>query len=414
MFKENIMKKIAGVSLAAVVMMPGVVNAAATTSDYTPTGGSKITKGACAAANMSELKECMSKTGDFANVVKITFSGTNITEDITVSDYEIAGNVTVDAGKTLTLNGKAFITGDVEVDRGTLNIASKAATAISGALTVNKGVANINADNTNGNAASTENGATAVEGAVTVTAGTLNVTAGKLGSTVRVKENSTVKVQDVTGVVTIDGDGVTTFDGKIITGGLTLTGTSVVTVDAKEIKGTVSVNNAKATVKYVSDSVKDTDLTVTKGLVRKTNVVSATLSNVEVYAHGLSSVTLLDKNEVLVVKNVNDLGENFKLVGPNGSKIDNKSNTDLTITVNGTAAKVSKDAKGDDAYVVAGATEQQPPVQDPAQTEKPVTDGSGNVLPPKNPSTGDSVMSYVAVALTSVTSLGLAVKKFLF
>ena len=464
MLKENLMKKIAGLSLAAIVMMPSVVSAAQgdnkTPNSTNPTTA-LVDGTTCTATSMKELTECMSKENystkvwgkqddassgredyygpNYSTVTTIKLSkptGSSVTEftinkDATIEDYAIIVDAALTKGieivndglsnTTLTLKGKAKITASkVVVNKATLNITTKENAITATNLDIKKAVVNISADSTNSNAATTSNNAKAIVAAsnadstITVDASTLNVTKGSIkGNITKIAGASNVNIQDITGAVTIDGDGVTTFKAGTVDGGLTVNGTSVVTVDAKEIKTSATVKNAKATVKYVSDSVTPT---VEKGLVRKTNIVSANLSNVEVYAAGLSTVTLLDKNEVLVVKNVNDLGENFKLVGPNGSKIDNRSNTDLTITVNGAAAKVSKDAKGDDAYVVAGAIEVLPPVEpvNPNQPEKPVTDISGDVLPPKNPTTGDNIMSLVSVALTSVASLGLAVKKFLF
>ncbi|MCM1053641.1 MAG: hypothetical protein NC483_06690 [Ruminococcus sp.] len=417
MFKENIMKKIAGLSLAAVVMMPGVAKAAITIGDA-PNSASGAND-MCTATTMAEFEECMSKKdhsgetpagNDYSKITTITLSGATFTIDksLTITDYDIiATKLIVDSNKTLTLKGTSSISATtIEVNKGTLNITTKANTAIKGALDVKSGVVSISADNTNGNAASSENGAVAVTGDITVDAGTLTVTRGELsGDITKVSGASTVKIQDITGSVTMDGDRAASLTAGTIEGGLTVNGTSKVTVEAKEINTSVAVNNEKATVQYAGDGVTPS---VTKGLVKKTNIVSANVSNVEVYTNGLSSVELA-KNEVLVVENVNDLGENFKVTGPNGAKIDNKSNVDLTITVNGNAVTVSKDANGDDAYVIAGAQDTNPEQPGDA-TQTP----DGDTTIDKNPATGDSIMSYVALAVSSVASLGLAVKKFLF
>lgn len=412
MLKENIMKTIAGLSLAAVVMVPSVANAAATISG---TNGE-----ICTAATMTEFEDCISKKNisggnDYSKVTKVTLTanydidgdGTDdafkIDKNITVTDYEITNDIYVDSNKTLTLKGTSNVIGGVTVNKGTLNITTKADTAISTTLDVVRGVANISADNTNGNAASSENSAVAVAGAVTVDAGTLKVTRGELGSTITTNNACTVEVGDVTGLVTINGQGSTTLKANALDGGVTVKGTSAVKVDAKEISTSVTVENEKATVQYANDDVTPT---VTKGLVRKTNIESANVTNVEVYVAGLSKVELA-KNEVLVIENVNDLGENFTVVGANGAKIDNQSNTDLTITVNGKAVTVSKDADDEDAYVISGAVEEP---EQPGDTDN----NGGDVTVPTNPATGDSIMSYVALAVSSVASLGLAVKKFLF
>ncbi len=430
MFKENIMKKIAGLSLAAVVMMPGVAKAAVTVAADAAGNAGAL----CKAENMTDLKSCMKKstttdnnnggTVDTTKVTTIELKGTGtpvvftIDENLTVTDYALTleastTKLVVGSGKTLTLRGKANITGAVEVDRGTLKVNTSSNTAIAGNLTLNSATSTISADNTNNNAASKENTAKAVAGNVTLTKSTLTVSKGDIegtagaASTIKLTGVSTLDAKNVKGNVTVDGDGAAVVKATKVDGTLTVNGDRNVTVTADEITGAVAVDNEKANVRFAGDGVA---VSVTKGLVRKTNIVSANVSNVDVIAVGLSNVALEKANEVLVVENLGDLGENFKVTGPNGAKIDNQSGTELTITVNGQAVTVSADAKDEDAYVIAGAQDTQEPEKPGDATQNP----SGDTTINNNPATGDSIMSYVALAVSSVASLGLAVKKFLF
>lgn len=409
-------EKIIGLVLAIAILVPVTVNA----STAATTTVSNVTT--CTASNMTELKECMSGknegTGkEYDKVTKITISDNNfiINENININNYETTAGtkLTINNRAVVTLSGNASIAATtIEVNKGTLNITTSAATALSGTLDIKSGIVNISADTTKGNAPTSENTAIAVNGNISIDNGTFIVKNGNLPHTITsISGKSTVEFLELpNGSITVVGDGETTVTADKIGGGVTVNGTSKVTVTAKEIGTSVNVNNLKAVVKYANDNIVPT---VTKGLAKKNNIVSANVANVLVYTNGLTSVELAD-NEVLVINDIDELENNFKIVAENGAKIDNKTNIELTLTINEEKVVIGIDNKDDDAYIVNNKIDKNEEPTNPENPSDTNTTPDGDVTIDKNPATDDSIMSYIALAVSSIASLGLAIKKFLF
>lgn len=440
MFKENIMKKIAGLSLAAVVMMPGVVSAAA--KDAQETTDYSVTSKVCTAKSANGLAWCAEQNNETVESISTTSTAIDV-KGLVISlngkNLTLGGKLTINAGSTLNITNadvdgtselEILGNGKVVVNNGTVDIttltvkgtevtggykgASFTATSATASKTTVKAAVNVteamlNVTNTKG---------VAVEGDVTADSNsTINVSATN-GKTAVSVSGTVPTVNAIKGDVTASKSVVNVSNGNVegdisltsstlnasgskVTGDLTITGDTGSKAFAKEITGTATTASAKDYVEFVSSTVPTT---APKGVVKYVAKDNADKTYVAVYSKNAEKV-VVNAEETLVVLDVNDIKDS-ELAIATGAKVENKTAGKIDVTVGDKVYTIEKDKT---ASIVAGNVEEQP-----VNPEKPGTDGNGNVLPPKNPGTGDNVVSYVTVALTSIASLGLAVKKFLF
>lgn len=416
-----------------------------------------VTGTTCTATDMDELKECLSGKGNYADIDTLDMSGvTNISEPVTIKDMTVtAGALTVDSGKTLTLTNSPLSATSLTVEyKGVVNATNSAITATgevkvladakvtasitkadathaikAGTISVAKGATlTAAANNKNSNVADSKNTANAIE-ATTLTANgsTVTVTAGILKAAVEASE-ATINALDVTGNVEADKtskvkadkiDGNVTANDKSSVVAKEISGTADATkenasIKADKIEGAVTVNGKGASVEYADSAAA---VTVTEGVAKKNAKDDNGKPYVEVKVAKVDSISLA-ANERLVIADVADLNEGFKITAVNGAIIENNTTSDLTLNVNGQEVTVEKYVAADDnAYVVGNGTDA--PVDptdpvDPGKPEDPNKPNTGDDQPSKNPQTFDGILSYVGVALSSVGGLGVSLKKRLF
>lgn len=428
------------------------VNAAAATMDTTDS-----TK--CIATDMESLKQCASGkvSGKEVKTIEVDAPDTEAEDGSTVavtsfaidSDITFAKGitkvdfkdktVTINAGKTVTSKEAAIelsvANSELKVQsNANLDVTTEANNAISATtVTVNKGKVTVSADNSNGVVASKENDANAINATtLKVDGGVVTVSKGIVNAAINVAGVSTINAVKVEGGITVEDSDTNTTKAVIkvaeVSGNVALNDAATLTADkiggtadanensninAKEIIGKLTVDGEGAVAQYAGENA---DIDVKQGVGRKTVVNQYGETHVEVEAIDVDSVKLA-KDETLVIEDVNDIKKGFKIDAANGAKIDNKTDEDLNLTINGKTVVVSKDATGDDAYAVSNGTDvpvdptEPTDPTDPTNPEKP---GDGDDQPTDNPQTFDGILSYVGVALSSVGGLGVSLKKRLF
>lgn len=415
-----------------------------------------VTGTTCTATDMDELKECLSGKGNYADIDALDITGvTNISENVTIKDMTVTADaLTVDSGKTLTLTNSPLSGASLTVEyRGAVNATNSAITTTgevkvlaeakvtasvskagathaikAGTVSVAKGATlTASANGRNSAVADSKNEANAIE-ATTLTANgsTVTVNAGILKAAVEASE-ATIKALDIEGA-TVKADKSSKVTAEKITAAVTANDNSSVTateidgtatatkenasIKANKISGKVTVSGKGASVEYA-----EADVEVTEGIAKKNAKDDNGKPYVEVKVAKVDSVSLA-ANEVLVIENVTDINEGFKITAVNGATIKNETDKDLVLSVNGQEVTVEIfDAAEDNAYVVGNGTDvpvdptEPTDPTDPTNPEKP---GDGDDQPTDNPQTFDGILSYVGVALSSVGGLGVSLKKRLF
>lgn len=426
------------------------VNAAAT-----------VTDGVCksdAEKGVDRIKECLKK--EDVTSIDLESVTADLYETINIKGIELKGTVNVYSKGKLTIDKDltgpvtvkfggaveaAKVTGNVTLDGkdggatmtakeivGTVNVSEKAKLTVTN--TEGKGITGNVTVTTNGSVEVTSKG-DGITGDVTLGESGKKTSKGTLTVTSYIKkpnqDDNTANAID--GALSMYGESVATIkDGNLALDAATLANTSKLvasssevsfaatsavnddaTMTAKEITGeNLTVNGEGAVVETLAkDTDVENDITLTKGTVKVAAVDQKTGKDIKVVTVAGVKTVELNAGDKYVIADVTE-ADAYEINAKNGALIENTSEDNLKVTLNGKEVEIEKKS----TLTVGGVVDPDPvdptdPTDPTDPSDKPNT---GDDQPNKNPQTFDGILSYVGVALSSVGGLGVSLKKRLF